>query len=83
MSIAKTALIQQMTRFQWPNKAVMALAKFFTHLEVHPYRQREFGELALLTYQVCVRQSWHDALKQNSAFNIYLTKISFNLFTKK
>jgi hypothetical protein len=35
MSIAKTTLIQQMTKFQWPNKAITALAKFFTHLEVH------------------------------------------------
>ena len=72
MSIAKTALIQQMTKFQWPNKAITALAEFFTHLEVHPYRQREFGEQALLTYQARVRQNWHDALKQNSAFNIAL-----------
>ena len=72
MSIAKTALIQQMSKFQWPNKAITALAEFFTHLEVHPYRQREFGEQALLTYQARVRQNWHDALKQNSAFNIAL-----------
>jgi hypothetical protein len=50
MSIAKTAFIQQMMRFQWPNKAVTALAKIFTHLEVHPYCQHEFRELALLTY---------------------------------
>ena len=72
MSIAKTALIQQMSKFQWPNKVITALAEFFTHLEVHPYRQREFGEQALLTYQARVRQSWHDTLKQNSAFNIAL-----------
>jgi hypothetical protein len=61
-----------MTKFIWPNKAITALAKFFTHLEVHPYHQHEFGEQALLTYQVCMQQSWHDALKQNSAFNIAL-----------
>jgi hypothetical protein len=72
MSIAKTALIQQMTKFQWPNKAITALAEFFTNLEVHPYHQREFGEQALLTYQVWVWQNWHDTLKQNSAFNIAL-----------
>jgi hypothetical protein len=72
MSIAKTALIQQMMRFQWPNKAITTLAEFFTHIEVHPYHQHEFGELALLTYQACIHQSWHNALKQNSAFNIAL-----------
>jgi len=72
MSIAKTTLIQQMTKFQWPNKAITALAEFFTHIEVHPYRQREYGEQALLVYQARVRQNWHDALKQNAAFNIAL-----------
>ena len=72
MSIAKTALIQQMSKFQWPNKAITALADFFTHLEVHPFRQREFGEQALLTYQARVRLNWHDAIKTNSAFNIAL-----------
>ena len=72
MSIAKTTLIQQMTKFQWPDKAITALAEFFTHLEVHPFRQREFGEQALLTYQARVRQSWHDAIKMNSAFHITL-----------
>jgi hypothetical protein len=50
MSIAKTALIQQMTRFQWLNKTITMLAEFFTHLEVHSYRQHKFGEQALLTY---------------------------------
>jgi len=72
MSIAKTTLIQQMTKFQWPNKAITALADFFTHLEVHPFRQREFGEQALLTYQARVRHNWHDAIKTDSAFNIAL-----------
>lgn len=72
MSIVKTTLIQQMTKFQWPNKAITTLAEFFTHFEVHPYRQHKFGEQALLTYQACMRQSWHDALKQNSAINIAL-----------
>jgi hypothetical protein len=41
-------------------------------IEVHLYCQCEFGEQALLTYQAHIRQSWHDALKQNSAFNITL-----------
>jgi hypothetical protein len=72
MSIVKTTLIQKMTKFQWPNKAITALAKFFTHLEVHPYRQHEFREQGLLTYQAWVRQNWHDTLKQNSVFNITL-----------
>jgi hypothetical protein len=39
---------------------------------VHPYHQYEFGEQALLTYQVWVRQNWHNAFKQNSVFNIAL-----------
>jgi hypothetical protein len=54
------------------NKAITALADFFTHLEVHPFHQHEFGEQALLTYQACVRQNWHDTIKTNSAFNIAL-----------
>jgi hypothetical protein len=61
-----------MAKFQWPNKAITTLASFFTHIEVHPYHQRKFGKLALLTYQACVCQNWHDALKQNLAFNIAL-----------
>jgi hypothetical protein len=72
MFIAKTVLIQQMTKFQWPNKAITALAKFLTHIEVHPDHQRKFGEQALLTYQAHVWQSWHNALKQNTAFNTAL-----------
>jgi hypothetical protein len=62
MFIAKTILILQMSKFQWPNKAVTAFAKFFTCLEVHPYCQQEFGEQAFLIYQAHVRQNWHDAL---------------------
>jgi hypothetical protein len=72
MSIAKTILIQQMTRCQWPDEAITALAVFFTQIESHPFRLREFGEQALLTYQARVRQNWHDGLKQNSAFDIAL-----------
>ena len=72
MSITKTILIQQMTRYQWPNEAVGALANFFTQIEAHSFRLREFGEQALLTYQARVRQNWHDSLKQNTAFDIAL-----------
>jgi hypothetical protein len=61
-----------MTKYQWPDKAIVALAKNFTHLEVHAYRKREYGEQALLTYQARVRRNWHDVLKQNTAFNIAL-----------
>lgn len=71
-SIAKTILIQQMTRCQWPNEAIGALADFFTHIDGHPFRLREYGEQALLTYQARVRQNWHDSLKQDSAFDIAL-----------
>lgn len=72
MSSVKTALLQQITKFQWPNKAISVLAEFFTHLEVHPYQQHDFGEQDLLIYQALVRQNWHDAIKQNAAFNIAL-----------
>lgn len=72
MSIVKITLLQQMTKFQWPKKAITATADFSTHIAVYPYWQHEFREQALLIYQVQVRQSWHDTLKQNSAFNITL-----------
>ena len=39
MEIAKTTLIQQITKCGWAQKAVTALAQFFMNLEVHHYRQ--------------------------------------------
>ncbi|KAF8798396.1 hypothetical protein BYT27DRAFT_7151212, partial [Phlegmacium glaucopus] len=70
MSMAKNTFIPLMTKHQWSDKAINAFAQFFTQLELHPYRQREFGERALILYQARVRREWHDQLKLGSAFNI-------------
>jgi hypothetical protein len=72
MSMAKNALIPLMAKYQWPEKAINAFAQLFTQLELHPFRQREFGERALITYQARVRREWHDQLKLDAAFNIGL-----------
>ena len=50
MAIAKTILIQQITKFHWLDNAITSLAEFFMNLEVHQYRQRAYGEQALLIY---------------------------------
>ncbi|KAF8805469.1 hypothetical protein BYT27DRAFT_7104489 [Phlegmacium glaucopus] len=70
MSMAKNAFIPLMTKYQWSEKAINAFAQFFTQLELHPYRQCDFGEQALIIYQARVRREWHDQLKLGSAFNI-------------
>jgi hypothetical protein len=70
ISMAKNALIPLMTKYQWTEKSIKAFAQMFTLLELHPYRQREFGERALIIYQARVRREWHDQLKIGSAFNI-------------
>ena len=70
VSMAKNTFIQLMTKYQWSEKAINAFAQLFTQLELHPLRQREFGERALITYQARVRREWHDQLKLGSAFNI-------------
>ncbi|KAF8810965.1 hypothetical protein BYT27DRAFT_7253102 [Phlegmacium glaucopus] len=70
MSMAKNTFIPLMTKYQWSEKAIGAFAQFFTQLELHPYRQRDFGERALIIYQARVRREWHDQLKLGSAFNI-------------
>jgi hypothetical protein len=70
MSMAKNTFIPLMTKYQWPPKAINAFAQLFTQLELHPFRQREFGERALITYQARVRREWHDQLKSGTAFNV-------------
>src|SRR5277367_1993062 len=70
MSMAKNAFIPLMAKYQWSEKAITAFAQLFTQLELHPIRQREFGERALITYQAKVRREWHDQLKPGTAFNI-------------
>ena len=70
MSMAKNTFIPLMTKYQWSARAITAFAQLFTQLELHPYRQREFGERALITYQARVRREWHDQLKLGSAFNV-------------
>ena len=70
MSMAKNAFIPLMTKYQWSAKAITAFAQLFTQLELHPFRQREFGERALITYQARVRREWHDQLKLGMAFNV-------------
>lgn len=70
MSMAKNAFIPLMAKYQWSQKAITAFAQLFTQLELHPLRQREYGERALITYQARVRREWHDQLKLGSAFNI-------------
>lgn len=64
MEIAKMTLIQQITKCNWAQKAVTALAQFFMNLKVHHYWQQAYGEHALLTYQACVRRDWHNQLKR-------------------
>lgn len=59
-----------MAKYEWTDKAVNAFAQFFTLLEMHPYRLREYGERALLVYQARVRREWHDQMKLGSPFNI-------------
>ena len=61
-----------MSKYHWYDKAINAFAQLFTQLEMHPLRQREFGERALITYQARVRREWHDQLKLGSAFNVGL-----------
>jgi hypothetical protein len=68
MEIAKTTLIQHVTKHGWAEKAITALAQFFMNLEVHHYRQRAYGEHALLVYQARVRRNWHDQLKLGGGF---------------
>ena len=63
MEIAKTTLIQHITKCGWAQKAVTSLTQFFMNLEVHQYHQRAYREYALLTYQARVRCDWHDQLK--------------------
>jgi hypothetical protein len=70
MSMAKNAFIPLMTKHHWSDKAINSFAQLFTKLELHPYRQREYGEKALIIYQARVRREWHDQLKQGTAFNI-------------
>jgi hypothetical protein len=70
MSMAKNTLIELMSKHRWTAKAITAFAQFFTRLELHPYRQREQGEKALIVYQARVRRDWHDKLKTGAAFNI-------------
>ena len=70
VSMAKNAFIPLMTKYLWSAKAINAFAQLFTQLELHPLRQREFGERALIIYQARVRREWHDQLKLGSAFNI-------------
>ena len=72
MSMAKNAFIPLMSKYHWSDKAINAFAQLFTQLEMHPLRQREFGERALITYQARVRREWHDQLKLGSAFNVGL-----------
>ena len=55
MSMAKNAFIPLMAKYQWSQKAITAFAQLFTQLELHPLRQREYGERALITYQARVR----------------------------
>ena len=70
ISMAKNALIPLMTKYQWTDKSIAAFAQLFTQLEIHPFRQREYGERALITYQARVRREWHDQFKIGTAFNI-------------
>src|SRR5271156_4993890 len=70
MPMAKNALIPLMAKYQWSEKAITAFTQLFTQLELHPLRQREFGERALISYQAKVRREWHDQLKLGSVFNI-------------
>ena len=70
VSMAKNTFIPLMTKYAWTEKAINAFAQLFTQLELHPLRQREFGERALITYQARVRREWHDQLRLGSAFNI-------------
>ena len=70
VSMAKNAFIPLMAKYQWSVKAINVFAQLFTQLELHPLRQREFGEWALIVYQAWVRREWHDQLKLGLAFNI-------------
>lgn len=70
LSMAKNCLIPLMAKYQWPEKVIKSFVQLFTNLEMHPYRQREHGERALLVYQARVRREWHDQCKLGTPFNI-------------
>ena len=70
MTMAKNALLQQMTKAKWPEKHVRALALFFLNLELHDQRLLPNGEHVLLIYQAKVRKDWHESLRHEEGFNI-------------
>jgi len=70
MSMAKNAFIPLMTKYQWSEQSIEAFAQMFARLELHPYRQREYGERAIIIYQARARREWHDQLKMGTGFNI-------------
>jgi hypothetical protein len=70
MTMAKNSILQHMTKANWPDDHINALANFFVSLDLHEQRLQPNGEEVLLLYQARVRREWHDALKRNDGFNI-------------
>ena len=70
MEMAKITLFQYIAKCGWAEKAVTTLAQFFMNLGAHHYRERDYGEHALLSYQARVRRDWHDGLELGAGFNI-------------
>ena len=89
MEIAKTTLIQHITKCEWPKKAITTLAQSFMNLKVHHYHQWAYGEHALLAYQAQVIGDWHNRLKLGGSFNIaiinktLLQAIHYEIMDKK
>lgn len=71
---AKNTFLHHIKQASWPDTHVNALAEFFWHLENHPMRTNENGNMIVLHYASRVRRQWHDDLKNNpgNAFNIAL-----------
>ncbi|OBZ66752.1 hypothetical protein A0H81_13228 [Grifola frondosa] len=70
MTMAKTSLLSEMEKAQWPEHHVEALVLFFYGIENSDLRMKPYGEAALIKYQARVRKEWHDSMKHGPGFNI-------------
>ncbi|OBZ73017.1 hypothetical protein A0H81_06635 [Grifola frondosa] len=84
MTMAKTSLLSEMEKAQWPERHVEALVLFFYGIENSDLRMKPYGEAALIKYQARVRKEWHDSMKHGPGFNISIMNKSIlrNALTK-
>ncbi|KAI5986880.1 hypothetical protein EDD15DRAFT_2553574, partial [Pisolithus albus] len=69
---ASVRLIAAMREHDWQKDRVDMHVKFWTALEVHPWRRSTYNHLkqALLLYQSQQRQKWHRAIGTSQAFSL-------------